>query len=216
MPPKRRNIGPLRTAIDRQGRGSVPARFFGVVGYAGADRCVGPDTVSSRDPSAGGHIGPPLHEVGWCSGSNGDWRRTGPPPRERNRARPWRRDAPGERRGVVTPPYGSNTGGVQRRADVGIGPYREESKPHQPPGPAARSEASAPAVTRSKRESAQRPSKRGSPPATTQAALSEAESAERAAGQIRSLPDDIRVQHGVQRLEVSAKPRPCSRRGCGN
>ena len=45
MPPKRRNIGPLRTAIDRQGWGSVPARFFGVVGYAGADRCVGPDTV---------------------------------------------------------------------------------------------------------------------------------------------------------------------------
>ena len=45
MPPKRRNIGPLRTAIDRQGRGSVPARFFGVVGYAGADRCVGPDMV---------------------------------------------------------------------------------------------------------------------------------------------------------------------------
>ena len=36
-------------------------------------------------------------------------------------------------------------------------------------------------------------------------------SAERAAGQIRSLPDDIRVQHGVQRLEVSAKPRPCLR-----
>ena len=36
-------------------------------------------------------------------------------------------------------------------------------------------------------------------------------SAERAAGQIRPLPDDIRVQHGVQRLEVSAKPRPCLR-----
>ena len=36
-------------------------------------------------------------------------------------------------------------------------------------------------------------------------------SAERAAGQIRSLPDDIRVQHGVQRLEVSVKPRPCLR-----
>ena len=90
------------------------------------------------------------------------------------------------------------------------------SAPTESPSQPTRSEASAPAVTRSKRESAQRPSKRGSPPATTQAALSEAESAERAAGQIRSLPDDIRVQHGVQRLEVSAKPRPCSRRGCGN
>ena len=41
-------------------------------------------------------------------------------------------------------------------------------------------------------------------------------SAERAAGQIRFLPDNIRVQHGVQRSEASAKPRPCSRRGCVN
>ena len=37
-------------------------------------------------------------------------------------------------------------------------------------------------------------------------------SAERVAGQSQSLPDDLRVQHGVQRSEVSAKPRPCSRR----
>ena len=48
------------------------------------------------------------------------------------------------------------------------------------------------------------------------AALSEAESAERAAGQIRSSPDTLKVQHGVQGPEVSAKPRPCSRRGCVN
>ena len=41
-------------------------------------------------------------------------------------------------------------------------------------------------------------------------------SAERVAGQIRFLPDNIRVQHGVQRSEASAKPRPCSRRGCVN
>ena len=39
-------------------------------------------------------------------------------------------------------------------------------------------------------------------------------SAERAAGQIQVLPDDLRVQHGAQRSEVSARPRPCSRRGC--
>ena len=58
--------------------------------------------------------------------------------------------------------------------------------------------------------------KRGSAPATAWAALSEAESAERAAGQIQVLPDDLKVQHGVQRSEVSAKPRPCSRRGCLN
>ena len=39
--------------------------------------------------------------------------------------------------------------------------------------------------------------KRGTASATARAALSEAESAERAAGQIQSLPDTLRVQHGV-------------------
>ena len=58
--------------------------------------------------------------------------------------------------------------------------------------------------------------KKGQSSATATAALSEAESAERAAGQIRSLPDTLRVQHGAPGSEVSAKPRPCSRRGCGN
>ena len=48
--------------------------------------------------------------------------------------------------------------------------------------------------------------KRRTAPATTQAALSEAESAEREAGQIRFLPDDLRVQHGAQCPEISAKP----------
>ena len=57
---------------------------------------------------------------------------------------------------------------------------------------------------------------KGTAPATAQAALSEAESAERAAGQIQVLPDDLRVQHGAQGSEASAKPRPCSRRGCVN
>ena len=42
----------------------------------------------------------------------------------------------------------------------------------------------------------------GDRPAIAQAALSEAESAERAAGQIRSLPDDLRAQHGVLGSEV--------------
>ena len=49
------------------------------------------------------------------------------------------------------------------------------------------------------------------PAATAGAALSEAESAERGAGQIRFLPDTLRVQHGVQGSEVCGKPRPCSR-----
>ena len=58
--------------------------------------------------------------------------------------------------------------------------------------------------------------KRGTAPATAGAALSEAESAEIVAGQIQVLPDTLKVQHGVQGPEVSAKPRPCSRRGCVN
>ena len=70
------------------------------------------------------------------------------------------------------------------------------------------------ADARDGRESAQRPSQKGDRPATAGAALSEAESAERAAGQIRFLPDDLRVQHGAEGSEVSAKPRPCPRRGC--
>ena len=44
--------------------------------------------------------------------------------------------------------------------------------------------------------------KMGTAAATAGAALSEAESAERAAGQMRSLPDDIRVQHGAEGSEV--------------
>ena len=50
------------------------------------------------------------------------------------------------------------------------------------------------------------------PAATARAALSEAESAKREAGQIQVLPDTFRVQHGVPCPEVSAKPRPCSRK----
>ena len=84
------------------------------------------------------------------------------------------------------------------------------------PSQPARNEASAPAAARDGRESTQGPSQKGDRPATSRAALSEAESAERGAGQIRFLPDDLRVQHGVQRSEVSAKPRPCSRRSYVN
>ena len=88
------------------------------------------------------------------------------------------------------------------------------SAPMESPSQPAHSEASAPAAARDGRESTQGPSPKGATPAATGAALSEAESAERAAGQIRSLPDDLGVQHSVQRSEVSARPRPCSRRGC--
>ena len=66
------------------------------------------------------------------------------------------------------------------------------------PGESAHSGAIAAAAARNDQKSTQRPSKR----ATTPAALSEAESAERAAGQIRFLPDTLRVQHGVHGSEV--------------
>ena len=64
MPPKRRNIGPLRTAIDRQGRGSAHARFSGGRWRfcRGRPMCR-PGHGSSRDLFTGGHMGPPLRGV---------------------------------------------------------------------------------------------------------------------------------------------------------
>ena len=105
---------------------------------------------------------------------------------------------------------------LQDRADVVIGPYGKKSKPHQPPESTAHSGAFAPRTRGMGGNRRKNHPKRGTAPATAGAALSEAESAERAAGQIRSLPDDLRVQHGVPCPEVSAQLRPCSRRGCGN
>ena len=85
-----------------------------------------PGHGSSRDPSAGGHMGPLLHDMGWCFGSNGDWRRAGLPPAGRGGACPLQGDragkrwgAPGERRGVVTPLYGSNAGSAQQTGRCG-------------------------------------------------------------------------------------------------
>ena len=92
-----------------------------------------------------------------------------------------------------------------------VGPYGKPNLNHS--GQPARSEASAPADARDGRKSPQRPSQQGDRPRDCRGS---ALSAERVAGQIQSLPNDLRVQHGVQRLEVSAKPRPCSRRGCVN
>ena len=71
----------------------------------------------SRDPSTGGHTGPPLHEVGRCSGTNGNRRDTTPFLVKGGAGWCVRR------RGVVTPPYGCATGDAKQRADVGIGPY---------------------------------------------------------------------------------------------
>ena len=102
----------------------------------------------------------------------------------------------------------------EERSDVGIrpfydgrgfGPPRSSAPTESPinhPSQPARSEASAPADARDGRESTQGPSQKGDHPATVWAALSEAESAGIIAGQIRFLPDDLRVQHGAESPEV--------------
>ena len=111
-----------------------------------------PVNGSREEACPGGHIGPPLR------GGGGVWEPTGigagrkPSPTGRDGARPLqgsrsRAVRPG-RRGVVTPPYGCNTGSAKQQADVGIGPYGRSERFQQPPGPAAHSGAFAPAVAR--------------------------------------------------------------------
>ena len=98
----------------------------------------------------------------------------------------------------------------------GFGPPRssaptESSRDH--PGErraAERSRQRGRGTTRNRRRDHQK----GKVATTAPAALSEAESAERAAGQMRFLPDDLRVQHGAGSSEVCGRPRPCSGRGC--
>ena len=132
----------------------------------------------SREEGAGGHIGPPLR------GGEKFPQPTRPSCVEasamgRDGARPLRGGGAGrcvqERRGVVTPPYGSATGGAQQWADVGIGPYAPRGdegrhagsscptggcgEPPRLPWVAAHSGVSAPAVARDGRGSEQ-----GSPP----------------------------------------------------
>ncbi len=58
--------------------------------------------------------------------------------------------------------------------------------------------------------------RRGNPFLSNRDRRGSALSAERGAGQIRGLPDDLFVQHGAEGPEVSARPRPCSRRGCSD
>ena len=124
-----------------------------------------PGHASSREASAGGHIGPPLRDMGWCSGTNGDWRRTGPPPPGRDGARPLRGTG-GVRGGVRLgcgfrqPNFGTKFGA----SVMGIGPYAPRGdegrhagsscptggcgEPPRLPWVAAHSRASAPAVAR--------------------------------------------------------------------
>ena len=84
------------------------------------------------------------------------------------------------------------TRGTARRVVV---PY---GKPDQPPKPAGaqRSVRTSGGEGMGRNRRKDHP-KRGTAAATSRAALSEAESAERVAGQIQVLPDDLFVQHGV-------------------
>ena len=117
----------------------------------------------------------------------------------------------------------------EERSDVGIRPLYDGrgSRPPRSSAPTKRRDScrNHPSQRRAAKRPRPRPRgmgrnrrkdhpKRGTASATARAALSEAESAEREAGQIQSLPDDLRVQHGAEGSEVSAKPRPCSRRSC--
>ena len=73
---------------------------------------------------------------------------------------------------------------------------------HQLPGGAGAQRSACDGGARNGSKSGKRLSTKGMVAATAGAALSEAESAEIAAGQIRFLPDDLRVQHGARGSEV--------------
>ena len=171
-----------------------------------------PGHGSSQDPSTGGHIGPPLRgpkgireptEIGVKGRVTG-----------RDGARPLRGGGAGrcvqERRGVVTPPYGSATGGAQQWADVGIGPYAPRGdegrhagsscptggcgEPPRLPWVAAHSGVSAPAGARDGWESRQRPSPKGASNAGQSLSHGEAVTAPVVP---RAWPPSIKFQNGI-------------------
>ena len=120
-------------------------------GFSGVDGCCnricrGEPACSPVDGSReaacpGGHIGPPLRDGGGVREPTGIGVKTdlangagrSPPPTTGGPGRQAAGMSRG-RRGVVTPPYGSATGGVQRRADVGIGPYERRASRINHPG----------------------------------------------------------------------------------
>ena len=115
-----------------------------------------------------------------------------------------------ERRGVVTPPYGSATGGAQQWADVGIGPYAPRGdegrhagsscptggcgEPPRLPWVAAHSGVSAPAGARDGWESRQRPSPKGASNAGQSLSHGEAVTAPVVP---RAWPPSIKFQNGI-------------------
>ena len=150
----------------------------------------------------GGHTGPPLRGVGSVREPTGIGGKRCLSQRGGTELAPYRGSGAGGRvqdGGVWSPRPMGATQVVPSNGPMWASAPTESPINH--PSQPARSEASAPAAARDGRESAQRPSQKGGTAAVTAwAALSEAESAERGAGQIRFLPDTLRVQHGVPGL----------------
>ena len=138
------------------------------------------------NPSVSLRLTAPFAHGSLWDGGCGSPRRPCGPPRNDNGFLSFRG---AERRGNPFP--FTMDGGSGRRV---VGPY---GKPNQPPMPAGAQRS----VRARGREGWARIGaeaiKKGHSPATTQAALSEAESAGIVAGQIQSLSDDLFVQHGV-------------------
>ena len=219
------------------------------MGYVGADRCVGPDTVPLRDPFTGGHIGPPLREAGSVPEPTGIGAETdlangagrSPPPtgggagrrvqdggvRATEATLAVHSSGPmylrhGFRRPNFVPKFEASVMGIGPCGDRGraaevVGPYGRSTEAPATGRCGHRPLRKAQSTTQASRRAAKRPRlrprgmggnrrkdhlKMGTAAATAGAALSEAESAERAAGQIQSLPDDLRVQHGAEGPEV--------------
>ena len=207
----------------RLGRRSRCPKFFARMCSQNFDRCL--SFLLAFSATGGARKRPPLHKGAFGDGGCGLPRRPVGPPRNDKRSLSFRG---AERRG--NPPFLRWTmdGGSGRRV---VGPCGRSTEVPAMGRCRHRPLRKAQSTTQASRRAVKRPRprgrgmggnrrkdhpKRGTAAATAAAALSEAESAERAAGQIQPLPDTLRVQHGVLGSEVSAKPRPCSRRSCVN
>ena len=176
------------------GKGSVSHRFpllrNAPVPRRGGPMCP-PGHASSRDPFTGRHTGRPLR-------SRSKYPST-PEERAGTEPRPYRSIAVpssgpmylrhGFRRPNFVPKFGASV--------IGIGPYERRGSPIDHPGQRRRAERLPRGWEGMGRNRRKDHPKRGTAAATSRAALSEAESAERVAGQIQVLPDDLFVQHGV-------------------
>ena len=114
--------GLMEAAVESAGTGLRPRPVGGRWRFCRGRPVCRPGYGFSRNLLTGGHIGPPLRGVGRRSEPTEIGAGRKPSPTGRDGARPLpgsrsRAVRPG-RRGVVTPPYGSNAGGAQRRADV--------------------------------------------------------------------------------------------------